>query len=1009
MKTKKKIFSMLFASVMTAACLGAAVVVNGTGSAEESGGLPVSPDDLWITPASISLTEDCDVPDYMLYGDVCDLSAGGKVTTYTQDSSELKLEDWEKSGLKVTSRSAGKAMEFKNVVNIDDYTRDDVLFSFAPLPVSRGACNFRELDITLTDAEDESNSVLIQFVESDWIGYASRVAISGPGFGPLGYQYGDYAPTGYYGVHDLGLCDKYYISFAGYTRDSGNDETEHWRHRPFTLRYDAEDKCFWVDGHGELNLAVLKLDDSVAVGYGKEWKGFTSGRVKMSITTKNHSASSVDYLILNAFNTPMYGTSFAGTDTAAPELLLDTVTGEEGPIAKVGKAYPLYSYHCDDVVSGELDCDISVISPDGTQVAIENDAFVPETEGEYILVYTATDEAGNVAERRIRIEARTSLPAIGMDFNTSERVYRGTVGEIISVPEVTGFFGGSGGISLETNVEKLGSAETVDFENGTFRPLTAGSYLVSYTATDYLGNTATETVLYEVEHTSSLDELCGLKVQKLRRLFDGVPVKIPSPALLDYQTIPGVGTAFDVKITVAGKDGKGSTEVTDGAFTPSRETFGDTVTIFYELFRKGTSEALGKYSYEVEIYPHAEVSDPSFRSDFYFDYDPAQFHPVFNSPEESNYLRFYTNNYVTGESLGFNFVNPVNAEGFSLSFLVPGSATNFSELVISLRDSENPEIGFDLALSQMTDVPEPVRKKTAVVYDGVRYGMNGLFNSLSADGGEIASPTPLELKYSEGVITDFTGAEVLSVTKNFNGSKFEGFPSGKVYIDFTFKDVTGLAGIQISGICNQVFGARYSIGNLRGFTDVVSPLLFLDSDFPERFSFNQRVEIPFARAFDVLTPYMEVQVIVTAPDETEIFNQKIEEGMAFTISSYGEYRITYKTTDAGGNSLSREYEISAGDYIAPTIALDDYSDLSGTAGEEVSLPSAIVQDERDESPKLFIMVVSPNQKMQLLGEVTAENPLDSYVPQEKGEYRILYYAVDSNYNVTIETIRLIVK
>ena len=56
-----------------------------------------------------------------------------------------------------------------------------------------------------------------------------------------------------------------------------------------------------------------------------------------------------------------------------------------------------------DNVDGEVFVAVSVIDPDGEEISIINGKFVPEKEGDYVVLFTAVDASGNIAEERVQI------------------------------------------------------------------------------------------------------------------------------------------------------------------------------------------------------------------------------------------------------------------------------------------------------------------------------------------------------------------------------------------------------------------------------------------------------------------------------------------------------------------------------------------------------------------------------------------------------------------------------
>ena len=97
------------------------------------------------------------------------------------------------------------------------------------------------------------------------------------------------------------------------------------------------------------------------------------------------------------------------------------------------------------------------------------------------------------------------------------------------------------------------------------------------------------------------------------------------------------------------------------------------------------------------------------------------------------------------------------------------------------------------------------------------------------------------------------------------------------------------------------------------------------------------------------------------------------------------------------NTISAKYK------LPPTIVVLKDS-LTGKMDEELSLPSAIVQDDVDGNVRLFVMLVAPSAKILSHGEYASESAIDAYTFTEKGMWYIRYYAVDSSGNVTIKDI-----
>ena len=1025
MRIKNKILPLLMSGALLAGCVG---VFLGAGAAEgEAATSASSPAGLWTLPVGVTAEADVSVPDYMLYGREYQNDSNYDYVEYTAESSDLGLEDWQKSGVRFTPAAANRWVEYSNVVDISGFTRQDVLLAFTPLTSTRGNAEIYEIDVRIEDAEDPENYLLIKIKPSQW--FPATFTAETADIGPLGYKYGDYQPG--YNEELHGFSDKYQVGFDGTTNETPFapeelkvDKTE-VRHRSIILHYDYEDKAVWVTGQYGQQFCIMDLDYSESVGYGNEWEGFSSGRVRLSVASKQHRASEPSYMILNAFNTPMCGDTVE--DTAAPVISFGSEVAEnEAPAAVRGMEYRLPSCTASDAVSGDLVCDVEVKDPDGETAEVSgNGSIVPQKTGYYTATYSCTDEAGNVASRTLRILSKASVPVISVSAEDPDTLDV-TVGEQVAIPAAE-YACSEGAVMVSSSVKvvRAGAAsETVETEDGSFVPLAAGLYRVIYSATDYLGNEYT----YELTYTAAEAEGAAVHgtLQHLLRLFDGTPVEMPEMKAFDYISSPGAGTAADVRIVITGETGESVTVGNGGVFTPSLQTFGDSVTIRYETACAGGSYAAAE-EYTAEIYPVPDRDAEDYTDDGAYQLDDYLvlgdgMEVVYNGADEDMFFRVQTKEGETGDH-SFTFANPLRADGFSVRFSVPASMKNFEQFVISLRDSDDASVGFDLVFEKIEEGHDFVRNaKTFVYANGKKYTVDGVYNTIGDDGRE--SVGNFTVSYIGGAVVDSSGEELFSITQNFDGGSWEGFPSGKVYATFSFRGVGNLtpsgeessrgevgtqAAMMITSLCGQAFFVDYDgDGNLSDFTDRTLPQIVLDTELPSSFAVGQRVSIPYATAFDTLSSYVAVYVTVESSDGTLLFDREpLREGMTFTLGGYGRYYLRYTATDAGGRTATAAYTISASDTEAPTIALSDTEERTCRAGKETDIPSAVVQDGRDEAPRLFIFVIQPDTSVIRLGEVTSDNEITGFTPAEAGRYTVVYYAIDSDYNAAIQTITVV--
>lgn len=993
---KKKLVGILSAITTAFVCISFALTLNGTAeNVSQPNTAMDSPSKLWADVSGFKVEENVDVPDYMKYGKVLNSPSVEEILV-TADSQEDYLMDWEKNGVKLTSETANKSIAFKNLIDVSKLTLNDDLIVFSPLMTSRGTFDYTKVSVTLTDALDENNWVTLSVEQSKTSTILSRVKVSTPNISARGYRYGG-AITGT--VTSAGVADVVGICMDGYTREavrSGGSyvktlEKTECRHRPFKLHFDAENSLFAVTAQAGERFNILKLDDGHSVGYGNEWKGFKSNFVKLSISLSGFNTSSASLLVLNVCNTPMNGTTLQ--DTVAPVITVDC-DEEKIPLAATGRLYRLMAYECHDILSGEIDCEIKITDPDGITKTQDGLTFTPQKGGYYDVEYIATDAAGNQSKFAYRVLSKNAIPAIEIEL--SESVLHAKIGDTVTLPTAA-ISGGAGDLTQSVRVQRVGAADEIAVQNGTFIPKFAGEYFIEYTVQDYVGNVERETAVVYVE--SATDALLEVKPQHLKRLYDGVKVEIPKLAAYDYSLKPGVKSRAEYTVTAYSADGAYSEKITDGAFTPNKKRFGDSVTIEYSYYCRGNETSKQTYSYQVELF------DKEVDWQDYFIYDENDFDVQLNSATEFGFIKFFTKENSLGDK-SIAFANPIAAKSFGVSFAVPGAMKGFQSVSFLLQDSENSNVGFEMELKEMKSGAD-AKTKTYVVHNGVHYAMSGIFNTL-VDGVDTEGITPLQLKMVNGVFYDYLNTEVFAPSVNFDGSKFNGFPSGKVYFTIRFNGVMDTAGISLTKLSGQNFIAKYDTktGELLPSQDKIEPDIFLDKNVPDSLKRGQVVEIPYARAYDVLTPSVETVFTLTAPDGKKLFQKaKMEKGLTFVAEQYGKYQLSYIAVDGAGNRTTVQFSMKLMDTVSPTVTVS-VAKLTMKVDDQLHVPTFICQDNTDPSPRLFLYVIEPNETIVSLGTPETQTV---YKPTRAGEYTLVYYAVDKNYNVTVKTVSVTVQ
>lgn len=985
MKKMRKCKACIAAGIAFVAMLGGIFVGTRYTRAENATEMQTA-SSLWESVEGITLEDNVDVPDYMKYGKYSTNRKNPESIKEIRTDEEQNLKAWELNGLMMTSESDNRSISFKNTLDLNGFTRTDEFLTVAPIPSVRGVLDYTEVEFMLQDADDENNYLKIILKNNSIYWAGTKILVETP---------------------KNSLSEGARIGFNGYTTEVVGDGTINYeysdciqpdnRQRAIKLRYDPNKKVVSVVREsGEIkDLPALDLEKQV--GYGKAWKGFKNNRVNLTVTMRDFISQKAQLMILNVCGQGMNGTALVDKD--APVFSF----GEEAeviPAAQVGKNYPLYEAQSLDVVSGKIAYNCAVVSPSGKNVEIVDDCFIPTEGGYYTLTYKATDLVGNVATETFKVLATSALPAFTIEAEQAPGPFE--AGCHIPVYEAN-VQGGSGKLNVTTEIIRVGGGESVTLIEGEFTPILGGTYCVVYTTTDYLGNTATKTLSYKVEQPKTV---VVEALTELKRVFDGVPVSFPQPIAYDYVT--RVGSKLNAKYEIAVCDKQGAEEVLeDGIFTPDKEKYGDSVTVKYTIYANNDTTKANAYvhTYDVPLYSREADGVATGQIEDYFAYDKEAFTTSYNPDSDSRYVKFYTEQVSTAQSI--SFVNPVIADGFSLDFALPAGEQNYNSLTISLRDSVDSRIGLDLELKKLD------AKRTYVSSGGTTYAMNGAGNTFDVvTGEEISSPTPLSLKYKGGKILDYTDVAIFTPTVNFDGKTFNGFTSGRVYVTVTFNGITDKASMMFARIGTQMLYATYDEEEeapvMMPFEDIIDPTIVFSSDIKDAYFINQTVEVPAATGYDVLSPYVAVYVTVKDPDGTKIYDNVLAtEGLSFELESRGRYTITYEAEDSSENSTRKPFTIRAKDDTAPTVTISA-TKLQGKVGEKVTLPTALVLDDIDQEPRLYIMIVTPHATIVTLGERTNENAIDSYTFTEKGTYYIRYYALDASYNVTMTDIPVVI-
>lgn len=867
------------------------------------------------------------------------------------------------SGVKVSNFGASATVAYKNTIDVSSLTKEDTFIQIAITPQIQGNPDFKELTVRLIDAEDPTNYVEIFIHHSQWWKATTFYQVGTGEIDSAGLHWGYYKEEESEPAGGLMGTEILMGAFTGYQscNPNGSYNYEAGATRPITISYDYEEKAFYLyNGGATLNRYMIRdLDDPRQVGYGNEWKGFSSGRINVEIEASSFASSEASYIITQ-FNGVNYGGEYV-TDAVKPFMV--TQADKEAVLCAVaGKEYPLFWAIADDCIDGSItDIKKYVILPGSREkLLIPGDSFVPEVAGNYTLVYSVTDAAGNECAKSYPLTVVMSADPLQF---TAASPLPGTVkvGQTVAIPEMF-VSGGVGHKEINVSVYRINGNDKKAENVTAYLPLLAGTYVVEYSARDYLGTEARIAYFFEAERSTA--PICEFPFVP-DVMPAGKTVLLPSVISKDYSYGGAVGAAAVVNIYASYENGvKG--EKVDSLFTPK---LGESETekvlyLTYETYCLGHELDAVSKTYEVKVIKAEQIFD-------LFDRDNI------DVVHNNNYLDFTTK--TNGANM--RYIVPLASKNFEMLFGIPTDQNNFSTLHLTFTDSMNP------SQKLVMDIVRNDGAKRCYIYvNGEMFEMNGAFN------GESNSPFHIVFQTTSSKLLDHEG-RVITVLKQYaDGSAYTGFDSGRFYIDFAFGGVYGKSTVRLEKLGNQAMFAEYdSQGNLTPAGDYIEPIIVISDNLAMKVERYSRITVPSARAFDALDPYTKCYVTVLVNGKKVVNRASAEEDIDILVNDYGTYIVLYQAEDASGNEVAQRFRFTVRDENAPALTVLDTVEEKVAVGEMITVPQAIALDRNGKATVRTYMITPIGQMVYLDGKT-------EYKAESQGTYTLRYSAYDETYN-----------
>ena len=916
------------------------------------------------------------------------------------------------NGVAVTLNTKGKSEASFNYLN---YIKTSELPSFLEIgfsPVTVGESDFDYVVFTLTDAENDSQKlsyiVMPQPESSGWwyswttsavaftdnltpttkasYQFATVMQITGTSQNACGrnttltavnpvYET-TYQDSGFI----IGEKNKYFVR-----------ETETSVLKTFSLGFSANqaliagkvaaditDETFL--SQSSKRLAGTAYENLYTADYAKNL--FSSGYATLSVRYYNVKTDSVTCYVTKIGGQTIANNAECDVADAEPYMRANIVSN-----AVKGVSYTLPAMDANNFIDGDLkeNASVSVYDSQGIELLSENGKITFTEEGVYTLAYSVTDGRNNEYYKNYEIVCFSSTPLTSFSYEGSfDSSY--TTGDSVKIPVATAYSDLSvepdSRVGVTTLVQRDGVvvAAYEDLSRSIDYTLTqAGEYQIAFLHENAFGQIQTAYEQFTV--TPGISIAAGAVPVSFTA---GKAVKINDFGVVNYVNDEGFDKIYravyvngTLLYLAKGKNVlEGSTVVPANSFTQA-----------------GTALLTYKAGFDRDDLPYEKtfkipVIKPVYISDYII---PLNGDGVYDNDGVTATNAKDSAVFVTSRDKTFSLPQVLPADSLNFSFGTDSGNADFKSLVVRLIDATTGK-SVSLALSRVNE-----ETSLLTVNGKTSYGVAG---SLINDENYFV----WRYEDKEKALYDESG-KIAGFTEYADGTAFKGF-SGGIILRFEVSDVSGAGNgsVRIINVLNQSFGSVTLGGNAQPHNDVVSPVIVCALEMENKtMNIASFLNVSAATAYDVLDCTAEVKVSVYDPSGNKILNEvSCEKTRKILLSSFGQYRVVYTAND--GNTYfttSNTYIYTVKDLTPPTIYVSGTVQSEATSGETVVFPTATVFDNYTENCKFYVLVYTPD------GERVVTD--GKYTFTKAGEFRVVYYAYDDNYNVSQTTFKVTVK
>ncbi len=772
------------------------------------------------------------------------------------------------SGVAIYSNASECVFQYGNIIDLNALTKDDQLISLLPL-AGDGITAMSDFSVKLIDVYDSSN-VIEYYVYSD---FNPNIYDQEWTYASIIYKGKNYAVRSDGSVvnNKWGAVMSVHIHADVLKEHAGG--IGYGKAEWFCAQTDYANKSFHVNAGIRYNTVksqlLMDLSNPEYVGFGNEWSGFTTGEVYLQVKMKN-SSGTCGMIVSEVAGETMSGELSSGRMPAG--FFLDSETNAQIPNAIVGLSYrvPEVSYYVDslegrvevpeysaklykEILSPILMEEIPLESGDKSKYS-----FVPTEKGQYRLVYTVSDQAGNAFSKDyiFTVEDKKD-PCVNVDID--KELY---VGEYFTIPKIEVL-----NMSQLTYAKESILYNGVEYSEKTGDVILlekAGEIKIRCTYKDYLGQELKFEQIYEVlENDKPIINIDG-NVPKY--VLKGQSLVLPDFSAVTYKN--GAATVHNESVRKITADGK-EVDLTARKIE---------VTQAHNQVIKVVYSALDA-SQEFEI----RVIDAKYLSDRFYA-SSGEFTSVENNKK---YVELFFE-----EDVCVDFVNaipvPSNAD---LGLVFSLSEFNFEYVDISFADFVNPTKSIFIRLTESR---------------GILYAqLNGL--------GDKVVLTPVSEGGSEYSISYNSGfgsfRPLFTIDEYSNGYDFDFFPSSLIYLTFDFVGVSAPSSIQLLEVGgNKLLSFYDGNGEVEEYEDYAMPTLIREKTIYDlALTRGTVVTVPRITVASVFSGFTWAEITVVAPSGKVLVNgANAYNDNDILLEEYGAYTITYKVGYLGASQTITE-------------------------------------------------------------------------------------------------------